>query len=77
MAAGGAVKRAPAVTIAYNLRIVDAIDETTNIGKWDAFLAALAYVSLHREMELADQLVKRVRVHPTGLFVTTAISKTD
>ncbi|QHA02170.1 tyrosine-type recombinase/integrase [Streptomyces broussonetiae] len=77
VAAGGEVRRAPAVTIGYNLRIINAIDETTNIGKRDAFLAALAYANLHREMELADQLVKRVRVHPTGLFVTTAMSKTD
>ncbi|MFF4442419.1 hypothetical protein [Streptomyces sp. NPDC001621] len=77
VAAGGEVKRAPAVTIGYNLRIIDATDETTSIGKRDAFLAALAYVNLHREMELADQLVKRVKVHPTGLFVTTAMSKTD
>jgi hypothetical protein len=27
--------------------------------------------------ELADQLVKRVRVHDTGLFVTTSTSKAD
>ncbi|MEU9925126.1 hypothetical protein AB0H51_28225 [Streptomyces griseoluteus] len=77
VAAGGEVRRAPAVTINYNLRIIEAIDETTNIGKRDAFLAALAYCNLHREMELADQLVKRVKVHDTGLFVTTAMSKTD
>ncbi|MEU3036548.1 tyrosine-type recombinase/integrase [Streptomyces griseoaurantiacus] len=77
IAAGGEVRRAPAVTIGYNLRIIDAIDETTNIGKRDAFLAALAYCNLHREMELADQLVKRVKVHDTGLYVTTAMSKTD
>lgn len=74
---GGEVRRAPAVTIGYNLRIIEAIDESTNIGKRDAFLAALAYSNLHREMELADQLVKRVKIHPTGLHVLTAVSKTD
>ncbi|MER6230979.1 hypothetical protein ABT169_17770 [Streptomyces sp. NPDC001616] len=75
--AGGEVERAAAVTIEYNVRIIAAIDESTNIGKRDAFLAALAYSNLHREMELADQLVKRVKVYDTGLHVTTATSKTD
>ncbi|MEU5181121.1 tyrosine-type recombinase/integrase [Streptomyces longwoodensis] len=76
-AAGGEVDRAAAVTIKYNLRILAAIDESTNIGKRDAFLVALAYSNLHRESELADLLVKRVKVHDTGLWVTTATSKTD
>ncbi|MFC8538014.1 hypothetical protein ACFUJY_29440 [Streptomyces sp. NPDC057249] len=75
--AGGEVDRAAAVTIEYNVRIIAAIDESTNIGKRDVFLAALAYGNLHREMELADQLVKWVKIHDTGLFVTTASSKTD
>ncbi|MFD3815144.1 hypothetical protein ACFWRZ_08760 [Streptomyces rubiginosohelvolus] len=75
--AGGEVDRAAAVTIEYNVRIIESIDESTNIGKRDAFLAALAYGNLHREMELADQLVKRVKIHDTGLHVTTATSKTD
>ncbi|MEV6179907.1 tyrosine-type recombinase/integrase [Streptomyces sp. NPDC052015] len=75
--AGGEVDRAAAVTITYNLRIIGAVDESTNIGKRDAFLAALAYSNLHRESELADLLVKRVKVHDTGLYVTTATSKTD
>ncbi|RSS94248.1 hypothetical protein EF903_06840 [Streptomyces sp. WAC05292] len=75
--AGGEVERAAAVTIEYNVRIIAKIDESTNIGKRDAFLAALAYSNLHRESELADQLVKRVRVHDTGLWVHTATSKTD
>jgi hypothetical protein len=75
--AGGEVDRAAAVTIEYNVRIIAAIDESTNIGKRDAFLAALAYSNLHREMELADQLIKRVKVYDTGLHVTTAMSKTD
>ncbi|MGW0562915.1 tyrosine-type recombinase/integrase [Streptomyces sp. NPDC003016] len=75
--AGGEVDRAAAVTIEYNVRIIAAIDESTNIGKRDAFLAALAYSNLHREMELADQLIKRVKVYDTGLHVTTATSKTD
>lgn len=39
--------------------------------------AALGYSNLHREMELADQLVKRVKVHDTGLFAMTPTSKTD
>ncbi|GHG50340.1 hypothetical protein [Streptomyces griseocarneus] len=75
--AGGTVDRSAAVTLEYNLRIIDAIDESTNIGKRDALLAALAYSNLHREMELADQLIKRVKVYNTGLHVTTAVSKTD
>jgi hypothetical protein len=75
--AGGEVDRAAAVTLTYNLRIIASIDEDTPIGKRDAFLAVLAYVNLHREMELADQLVGRVRVHDTGLYVITATSKTD
>lgn len=75
--AGGEVDRAAAVTLTYNLRIIAAIDEDTPIGKRDAFLTTLAYVNLHREMELADQLVGRVRVHDTGLYVITATSKTD
>ncbi|MFI6209132.1 hypothetical protein ACIBAI_22455 [Streptomyces sp. NPDC051041] len=75
--AGGEVDRAAAVTIEYNLRIIAAIDESTNIGKRDAFLAALAYANLHREMELADQLCKWVKVYDTGLWVKTASSKTD
>ncbi|GGS38228.1 hypothetical protein Snoj_27840 [Streptomyces nojiriensis] len=75
--AGGEVKRAPAVTIGYNVRIIAAIDETTNIGKRDAFLAALAYSNLNRESELTDQLIGRLKIHDTGLYVVTATSKTD
>lgn len=75
--AGGEVDRAAAVTIEYNVRIISHIDESTNIGKRDAFLAALAYANLHREMELADQLRKWVKVYDTGLWVNTAASKTD
>ncbi|MEU6760365.1 hypothetical protein [Streptomyces sp. NPDC046685] len=75
--AGGEVRRAPAVTIEYNLRIIAAIDESTNIGKRDAFLAALAYSNLHRESELTDQLNGRIKIHDTGLYVKTATSKTD
>ncbi|MGW1764497.1 tyrosine-type recombinase/integrase [Streptomyces sp. NPDC002073] len=75
--AGGEVERAPAVTIEHNLRIIAKIDESTNIGKRDAFLAALAYCNLHRECELTNQLVGRIKIHDTGLHVTTATSKTD
>jgi integrase len=75
--AGGEVDRAAAVTLEYNVRIIGAIDESTNIGKRDAFLAALAYANLHRESELTDQLCKWVKVHETGLWVNTAVSKTD
>src|SRR5262249_40105147 len=74
---GGEVKRAPAVTIGYDVRIIAAIDETTNIGKRDAFLAALAYSSLNRESELTDQTIGRIKIHDTGLYVVTATSKTD
>lgn len=73
--AGGEARRAPAVTIEYNLRIIAKIDEST--GKRDAFLAALAYCNLHRESELTDQLVGRFKIHETGIHVTTATSKTD
>ncbi|MFD6967724.1 hypothetical protein [Streptomyces sp. NPDC059949] len=75
--AGGEVKRAAAVTVEYNLRIIAAIDESTNIGKRDVLLAALAYSNLHRESELTDQLIGRIKVYDTGLYVTTATSKTD
>uniref|UniRef100_UPI003F497460 hypothetical protein n=1 Tax=Streptomyces sp. CA-141956 TaxID=3240051 RepID=UPI003F497460 len=51
---GGEVQRSAAVTIDYNLRIIGAIDDSTNIGKRDAFLCALAYANLHREMELVS-----------------------
>ncbi|MBW3363064.1 hypothetical protein [Streptomyces sp. 09ZI22] len=77
MKAGGQVDRSAAVTMEYNVRIIVSIDESTTIGKPDAFLAALAYSNLHQEMELADQLLKRVKVHNSGLYVTTAMSKTD
>lgn len=75
--AGGAVERAAAATIEYTVRILDSIDESTNIGKRDAFLIVLAYANLHRESELADQIVKRLRIYDTGIHVTTAMSKTD
>ncbi|MFD8978895.1 hypothetical protein [Streptomyces sp. NPDC059564] len=75
--AGGEVERVAALTIEYNLRIIGVCDESTNIGKRDAFLAALAYTNLHRRIELADQLVKWVKIYDTGLHVTTATSKTD
>ncbi|MFD3328580.1 hypothetical protein [Streptomyces sp. NPDC058701] len=75
--AGGEVRRAPAVTIEYNVRIIEKIDESTNIGKRDAFLAALAYCNLRRESELTDLLNGRIRIHDTGLYVVTATSKTD
>ncbi|MFD3329626.1 hypothetical protein ACFWW8_31155, partial [Streptomyces sp. NPDC058701] len=75
--AGGEVRRAPAVTIEYNVRIIEKIDESTNIGKRDAFLAALAYGNLRRESELTDLLNGRIRVHDGGLYVVIATSKTD
>ncbi|MFJ4342601.1 hypothetical protein [Streptomyces sp. NPDC088915] len=74
---GGEVQRSAAVTLPYNLRIIDKIDESTPIGKRDAFLCALAYANLHREMELADLLVPRLRIYDTGVHVVTATSKTD
>lgn len=74
---GGEVERAAAATIEYTVRILDKIDESTNIGKRDAFLVVLAYANLHRESELADQLNKRLRIYDTGIHVTTAMSKTD
>jgi integrase len=75
--AGGEVERAAAATIEYTVRILNSIDESTNIGKRDAFLVVLAYANLHRESELADQLNKRLRIYDTGIHVTTAMSKTD
>lgn len=77
VAAGGEVDRAAAATIKYTVRILASIDESTHIGKRDAFLVVLAYANLHRESELADQLVKRLRIYTTGIHVTTALSKTD
>ncbi|MER7765193.1 hypothetical protein [Streptomyces sp. NPDC097619] len=74
---GGEVRRAPAVTIDYNLRVIAKIDESTAIGKRDAFLAALAYANLQRESELTDMLIGRIKIYDTGLMVTTATSKTD
>lgn len=61
---GGEVRRASAVTIEYNLRIIASIDESTHIGKRDAFLAALAYSNLRRESELTDQLNGRIATIP-------------
>ncbi|MFD7258423.1 hypothetical protein [Streptomyces sp. NPDC059874] len=75
--AGGEVERSAALTIEYSLALIAACDENTNIGKRDAFLVALGYANLHREMELADLLVRRLRIHPTGIHVGTASSKTD
>ncbi|MFJ2110938.1 MULTISPECIES: hypothetical protein [unclassified Streptomyces] len=40
--AGGEVECAAAATIEYTVRILDSIDESTNIGKRDAFLVVLA-----------------------------------
>ncbi|MER5482545.1 tyrosine-type recombinase/integrase [Streptomyces sp. NPDC002812] len=75
--AGGEVERAATATIEYTLRIIAKIDESTNIGKRDALLLVLAYSNLHREMELADLLVKHLRVYERSIRVTTAASKTD
>jgi integrase len=75
--AGGEVDRAAALTLAELLRCMEHCDESTHIGIRDAFLLALAYANLHRRVELADLLVKHVKVTPMGLVVTTATSKTD
>ncbi|MER7937907.1 MULTISPECIES: hypothetical protein [unclassified Streptomyces] len=75
--AGGEVDRAAALTIPYLLKCLEQCDEDTHIGARDAFALVLAYVNLHRRVELADLLVKHVRILPTGLLVTTAASKTD
>ncbi|MGW5971917.1 hypothetical protein [Streptomyces sp. NPDC055186] len=71
------VDRAAALTIPDLLKCLDQCDESTNIGKRDAFILALAYCNLHRRAELTDLLVKQVKILPTGLIVTTATSKTD
>ncbi|MEU0857520.1 tyrosine-type recombinase/integrase [Streptomyces griseofuscus] len=76
-AAGGEVRRSAALTIPYLLLCLEQCDESTHIGSRDAFMLALAYDNLHRRIELADSLVKHVRVVPKGLFVTTATHKTD
>ncbi|CAL9324767.1 hypothetical protein [Streptomyces sp. SudanB66_2053] len=76
-AAGGEVDRAAALTLPYLLKCPEQCDESTNIGKRDAFMLTLAYCNLHRRTELTDLLVKHVRILPPGLLVTTATSKTD
>ncbi|EFL19902.1 tyrosine-type recombinase/integrase [Streptomyces sp. C] len=75
--AGGEVDRAATATIGYTLRILDTVDESTNIGKRDALLIALAYSNLHRETELADMLVMHLRVLDDQIRIVTAASKTD
>lgn len=74
--AGGEITRSAALTIPYLLRCLERCDESTNIGKRDAFALALAYHNLHRREELTDLQNKRVRVLPSGLLVVTASSKT-
>ncbi|MEV5049429.1 tyrosine-type recombinase/integrase [Streptomyces griseoincarnatus] len=76
-AAGGEVDRAAALTLPYLLKCLEQCDESTNIGKRDAFMLTLAYSNLHRRAELTDLLVKHMKILPTGLLVTTATSKTD
>ncbi|WP_143626300.1 hypothetical protein [Streptomyces viridosporus] len=76
-AAGGEVDRTAALTIADLLKCLAQCDESTNIGKRDALILALAHCNLHRRAELTDLLVKHIKILPTGLLVTTATSKTD
>lgn len=76
-AAGVEVDRTAALTLPHLLKCLAQCDESTNIGKRDAFMLVLAYCNLHRRTELTDLLVKHVRILPTGLLVTTATSKTD
>ncbi|MFD0229290.1 hypothetical protein ACWGPD_25185 [Streptomyces hirsutus] len=76
-AAGGEVERSAALTLPYLLKCLVQCDESTNIGRRDAFALALAYCNVHRRAELTDLLVKHVKILPTGLLVTTATSKTD
>ncbi|MGA5605134.1 hypothetical protein ACPCUF_29575 [Streptomyces griseoincarnatus] len=76
-AAGGEVDRAAALTLPHLLKCRKQCDESTNIGKRDAFMLTLNYSNLHRRAELTDLLVKHVKILPTGLLVTTATSKMD
>lgn len=74
---GGETKRSAALTIDYTLRCLEQCDETTNIGKRDAFALVLGYANLHRRSELTNLLVKHVKVMAAGIHVTVAASKTD
>ncbi|MEU2502872.1 hypothetical protein [Streptomyces sp. NRRL S-1314] len=76
-AAGGEVDREAALTLPYLLKCLKQCDESTSIGKRDAFMLTLNYSNLYRRAELTNLLVKHVKILPTGLLVTTAASKMD
>jgi hypothetical protein len=52
------------------------IDESTRIGHRDAAMFVIAYGKLARGIEVADLLIKNVRVTDKGVWVFTAKSKT-
>lgn len=74
---GGETRRSAALTIDYTLQCLQQCDETTAIGKRDAFAIVLGYANLHRRSELTDLLIKNVKVMAAGVLVTVATSKTD
>ncbi|MEU2502376.1 MULTISPECIES: tyrosine-type recombinase/integrase [Streptomyces] len=76
-AAGGEVDREAALTLPCLLKCLKQCDESTNIGKRDAFMLTLNYSNLHPGAELTDLLAKHMKILPTGLLVTTATSKSD
>ncbi|OAH10869.1 phage integrase family protein [Streptomyces jeddahensis] len=74
--AGGEREQAAGLTLNYLLQVLARIDESTRIGRRDAALLVIAYGKLARGIEVADLLVKNVRVTDNGVWVFTAKSKT-
>ncbi|MFI2428439.1 tyrosine-type recombinase/integrase [Streptomyces sp. NPDC018955] len=74
--AGGEREQAAGLTLAYLVRILAEIDETTRIGRRDAALLVIGYGKLARAIETADLLVKNVRVTDKGVWVFSAKTKT-
>lgn len=74
--AGGETERSAGLTLRYLVRVLARIDETTRIGRRDAAVLVLQYGMLYRSVEVANLLVKQVRVDADGVWVWTAMSKT-
>ncbi|MFV5997640.1 tyrosine-type recombinase/integrase [Streptomyces sp. NPDC056231] len=74
--AGGERDQAAGLTLFYLVQVLDKIDESTRIGSRDAAMLAVAYGKLSRGIEVADLLVKNLRVADDGVWIYTAKSKT-
>lgn len=74
--AGGETERSAGLTLKYLVQVLAGIDETTRIGRRDAAVLVLQYGMLYRSVEVANLLVKHVRVDADGVWVWTAMSKT-